>query len=123
MTLPTEFIRQELFKGLNKTTKTDVILLVSQVIQVIGLEKTEKLCQFCIEVTEAIDIKKKHRSAIPKDKRLKKFGYGKFNRLAILAAIHATGQSNNRGGTDNFPPGNDAADALRAEETSDPSLG
>lgn len=119
MNLPTEFIRQELFKGLNKTGKEDVFLLVSQVIQVIGLEETEKICQFCIEVTEAIKVKKKHRSAIPKDKRLKKFGYGKFNRLAVLAAIHATTSSNNNRGTINLPPGDDGADTLRTTTTPD----
>lgn len=93
--------------------------MVSQVIQLIGLEKTESLCQFCIEVTEAVKINKRHRSAIPKDKRFKKFGYGKFNRLAVIAAIHGTQSSNNRGGVDPLTPGNDAADALRATSATD----
>lgn len=65
-----------------------VILDVSQVISVIGVERTEEISQFIITMkTDLMGRKKKARSAIPQHKRISTQGLGRFNREQLLTEI------------------------------------
>ena len=94
-------LKEQLFEGLNNTTQEFVAVNVAHVISIIGLERTQELLLWCIDVRTTVNLKKKVLRKLPIHKRYIREGYAGFRRLELIEALHATTRSSNRGTTDN----------------------
>jgi len=103
------FIARQLLTGLNNTSSEDVLLDISQVISVIGLEETEKLCEVTTKMSSAAVKKKKSRPA-----RTTLSGLGKFNRKGVINAIYKAQGSKVSGGVASILAGLYSGSGLRS---------
>lgn len=110
-------LKTELFNGLHKTLKEVVIVDVSQVMTVIGVEETTAICLFCVEMTSTPKLKKKVLQRMAPAKRYIKVGMGGFNRLQLIEAIqNATTRDQDGTATASTPTGITGNNNLGAKE-------
>lgn len=90
--METEEIRQQLITGLKNTTAETVhIGDVSQVIEVLGVAKTEKLAIYCNNMAQAPAKRLKPNSAIKQEKVVQNTGVAGFRRLDLLKELENAG--------------------------------
>lgn len=80
---------QRLVYYLQRAGVPEVAVRFDQVVELIGEEKAVELCIFKVEEQEPRTQYRSPRSAVPKDKRIRKFTLAQFNTAALLAAIKA----------------------------------
>lgn len=74
---------KELLFGLKRTGEKEVGLHLSHVCEVLGIDKTEKLCLAKTQIQEDVKVKRKVRTSYT--------GVGVFNRQDVIDAIESTG--------------------------------